>query len=167
MNLYAEKVLFDALVLDRGTVRSFKLAYVPLGLQEYKDKIQDRSIAYYYKDVAPDKANNFCGIWYQNLVVKKEMGIEDPNCCYTFKKYPNIFVTVCDTKKFRCIKETRVQIKKFYLDCMNHFSKNKPDFNPKTILPSEKEAATPLQFPDSWDLENGNYEGWLWHFTLL
>jgi len=45
------------------------------------------------------------------------MGITDTNCCMTFSKVQIGWVVICATDPFRCLKDNRMIINKFYNRC--------------------------------------------------
>lgn len=55
------------------------------------------------------------------------MEVEDPNCCFVFKKAPDSMVTVCSTNEKRCLLDARMILKKFHVGCKLYFSKNDVD----------------------------------------
>lgn len=66
------------------------------------------------------------------------MEVEDPNCCFVFKKAPDSMVTVCSTNEKRCLLDARMMLKKFHVGCKNYFSKNDVDLKAPP-MPSKPE----------------------------
>jgi len=72
----------------------------------------------------PDKEGEMCGVFFQNLVIPKELMVKDSNCCFSFLHVPNNMVYICGSHQFRCARSTRIMIKKFFIDCKQYFRKN-------------------------------------------
>lgn len=123
---------------------------------------------YEYKEVAPDSIGENCAVWYQNIIVPKDMDLRDPNCCFVFKKAPDSMVTVCSLNENRCLLDARMMLKKFHNDCKVYFSKNDVDVKAPS-LPSSKGDELPKNNLDIIDLDvnNGIYKGRMWVFKML
>jgi hypothetical protein len=64
-----------------------KVTFNDNGIVVYEDGTEGPQL-YYYKDILPDKAGDACGMWYENIVVPGDLGMEDNNCCFIWKKMP-------------------------------------------------------------------------------
>jgi len=58
-------------------------------------------------------------------------------------------------------------IKKFHKSCTNHFRKNKPNWTNFAPPVKSAKSADTLLIPNTFDLSNGVYSGYIWVFPLL
>ena len=156
---------FNVKIFEENQVVERIIDFNKEGVEIYSSKgLKIRKMLFLYKNIMSDKTGEKCSFWFKNVKLPEKLNVDDNNCCFVWKKNFDSNIIICSNEKFRCVKSTKIMLKKIKNSCDDYFVKN-PFVNPYFV--NTQKNFSMINNEEFSEKSKGIWKGFANFFVLL